>query len=161
MKHFSFFTAIALVAMLFTGCDKDSGTENPSTPVLAITTDAPVPIAAQGGEYRIDYRIQDAREDGIISAAAGEADWISGFNCDTEGVISFVAAANETSEERTATITVTYTYDGTETISESINAVQSAKGAAYDFEMEVKDFSGFYYGSDNGVNGELNYFINL
>lgn len=161
MKSLRFFIAISFVAMLFTGCEKDSETEIPPVPELSITTEAPVAITAEGGEYRVKYRILNACEDGQISADAGAADWIFGFNCDTEGVISFVAAENDTSSERPATITVTYTYNGTETVTASINAVQSAQSVAYDFEMEVTDFSGFYYGSDNGVNGELNYFLNL
>lgn len=161
MKGFSFFTAIALVATLFTGCDKDSETDGPVVPQLSIKTEAPVAIPAEGGECSIEYQILNASADGVVSADAGGAEWISAINCDTEGTVSFVAAANESGTERSAVVTVTYTYNGTETVDASISVVQSAPSTAYDFEMEVADFSGFYYGSDNGVNGELNYYINL
>ena len=72
----------------------------------------------------IEYEITDPAEDGSISADAGDAGWITDINCDTDGVITFSAAANDTEEERQATITVTYTYNGTETVSDAITVSQ-------------------------------------
>ena len=78
-------------------------------PVITITTEEPLALAANGGSYTIEYEITDPAEDGSISADAGDAGWITDINCDTDGAITFSVAANDTEEERQATITVTYT----------------------------------------------------
>lgn len=165
MKNLKIITAVTLIFLLFTSCDKEPKpeiiSEETPAPEIIITTEDPLAINADGGEYRLEYKIKNASEDGKISANAGESNWIFDLNCDTDGVVSFIASANENTDERSADITVVYTYNNTKTISASINVVQSAIEINYDFEMEIQDFSGFYYGSDNGINGELNYFLNL
>ena len=130
----------------------------------------PLTLAADGGSYTIEYEITDPTEDGSISADAGDAGWITDINCDTEGVITFSVAANDTDGERQATITVTYTYNGTETVStytyngtetvsESIDAVQEAneppvQGYDYEYVMLYRSIV-LYPGSPN------NYYIKM
>ena len=131
----------------------------PPVPVITITTEEPLALAADGGSYTIEYEITDPTEDGSISADAGDAGWITDINCDTEGVITFSVAANDTDGERQATITVTYTYNGTETVSESIDAVQEAneppvQGYDYEYVMLYRSIV-LYPGSPN------NYYINM
>ena len=128
-------------------------------PTITITTEDPLTLAADGGSYTIEYEITDPTEDGSISADAGDAGWITDINCDTEGVITFSVAANDTDGERQATITVTYTYNGTETVSESIDAVQEAneppvQGYDYEYVMLYRSIV-LYPGSPN------NYYINM
>ena len=128
-------------------------------PTITITTEDPLTLAADGGSYTIEYEISDPTEDGSISADAGDAGWITDINCDTEGVITFSVAANDTDGERQATITVTYTYNGTETVSESIDAVQEAneppvQGYDYEYVMLYRSIV-LYPGSPN------NYYINM
>ena len=155
MKNLKIITAVTLIFLLFTSCDKEPKpeiiSEETPAPEIIITTEDPLAINADGGEYRLEYKIKNASEDGKISANAGESNWIFDLNCDTDGVVSFIASANENTDERSADITVVYTYNNTKTISASINVVQSAIEINYDFEMEIQDFSGFYYGSDNGI----------
>ena len=128
-------------------------------PTITITTEDPLTLAADGGSYTIEYEISDPTEDGSISADAGDAGWITDINCDTEGVITFSVAANDTDGERQATITVTYTYNGTETVSESIDAVQEAneppvQGYDYEYVMLYRSIV-LYPGSPN------NYYIKM
>ena len=114
---------------------------------------------ADGGSYTIEYEITDPAEDGSISADAGDAGWITDINCDTDGAITFSAAANDTEEERQATITVTYTYNGTETVSESIGVVQEANeppAPQYDFEHEMINLNIINYGGS-----PCNYYITM
>ena len=128
-------------------------------PVITITTEEPLALAADGGSYTIEYEITDPAEDGSISADAGDAGWITDINCDTDGAITFSVAANDTEEERQATITVTYTYNGTETVSESIEAVQEANeppAPQYDFEYEMIYLSILNYGGT-----PCNYYITM
>ena len=128
-------------------------------PTITITTEDPLTLAADGGSYTIEYEISDPTEDGSISADAGDAGWITDINCDTEGVITFSVAANDTDGERQATITVTYTYNGTETVSESIDAVQEANESpvqGYDYEYEMIYLSILNYGGT-----PCNYYITM
>ena len=128
-------------------------------PTITITTEDPLTLAADGGSYTIEYEITDPTEDGSISADAGDAGWITDINCDTEGVITFSVAANDTDGERQATITVTYTYNGTETVSESIDAVQEANESpvqGYDYEYEMIYLSILNYGGT-----PCNYYITM
>lgn len=128
-------------------------------PTITITTEDPLTLAADGGSYTIEYEITDPTEDGSISADAGDAGWITDINCDTEGAITFSVAANDTEEERQATITVTYTYNGTETVSESIEAVQEANEPpvqGYDYEYEMIYLSILNYGGT-----PCNYYITM
>ena len=128
-------------------------------PVITITTEEPLALAANGGSYTIEYEITDPAEDGSISADAGDAGWITDINCDTDGAITFSVAANDTEEERQATITVTYTYNGTETVSESIEAVQEANeppAPQYDFEHEMINLNIINYGGS-----PCNYYITM
>ena len=131
----------------------------PPVPTITITTEEPLALAANGGSYTIEYEITDPAEDGSISADAGDAGWITDINCDTDGAITFSVAANDTEEERQATITVTYTYNGTETVSESIEAVQEANeppAPQYDFEHEMINLNIINYGGS-----PCNYYITM
>ena len=109
-------------------------------PALTVTVDT-VKITADGGAGTITYEVENPVEGAVVTAAAEEGiDWITDFNCETDGAITFSVAANDTEEERQATITVTYTYNGTETVSESIGVVQEANeppAPQYDFEYEM------------------------
>lgn len=119
-------------------------------PTIVITSTEPLSFTADGGQYSLEYEIKDAAQDGKISAEAGDAGWISGFNCDEAGVVSFNVESNTEPEERTATITLTYTYNGSETVNATIEAVQDAAAQggedAQELEMSYRHIT--YYGSN-------------
>lgn len=119
-------------------------------PTVVITSTEPLSFTADGGQYSLEYEIKDAAQDGKISAEAGDAGWISGFNCDEAGVVSFNVESNTEPEERTATITLTYTYNGSETVNATIEAVQDAAAQggedAQELEMSYRHIT--YYGSN-------------
>lgn len=128
-------------------------------PALTVTVDT-VKITADGGAGTITYEVENPVEGAVVTAAAEEGiDWITDFNCETDGAITFSAAANDTEEERQATITVTYTYNGTETVSESIGVVQEANeppAPQYDFEHEMINLNIINYGGS-----PCNYYITM
>ena len=105
------------------GKDTTVVTENPA---IKITTQGSMEIAAEGGDYSIGYTITDPAENGQLSAAC-PADWITGIDYGSEGTVAFSASANETGEERSATITISYTYGDDGKIEDSIDLVQQAK----------------------------------
>lgn len=128
-------------------------------PALTVTVDT-VKITADGGAGTITYEVENPVEGAVVTAAAEEGiDWITDFNCETDGAITFSVAANDTEEERQATITVTYTYNGTETVSGSIGVVQEANeppAPQYDFEHEMINLNIINYGGS-----PCNYYITM
>ena len=94
-------------------CDKKEKEPEPEpaeTPELTLTSESEVNVGADGDEVTITYTLANPAEDGEISASAAEGgDWCDGFNCDTDGQVTFTVAANE-GDARETVVTVTYTY---------------------------------------------------
>ena len=101
------------------------------------------------------YEITNPVDGGQISASSSQT-WIDGFNCDTENTIIFEVAANEQTEARSSILTVVYIYDGGE-VQAQMNIIQEG-AVAYDYEPDLNVFSGTYYGTQFGVNGEYNFY---
>lgn len=112
-------------------------------------------VPAEGGTQSVTYTITDPVEGAKISATSSET-WIDGFNCETEGTITFEVAANEQTERRSSVLTVLYTYADGE-VQAQMNIIQEA-AIAYDYEYDLDVFTGTYYGSQFGVNGEHNWY---
>lgn len=144
------------------GKDTTVVTENPA---IKITTQGSMEIAAEGGDYSIGYTITDPAENGQLSAAC-PADWITGIDYGSEGTVAFSASANETGEERSATITISYTYGDDGKIEDSIDLVQQAKeeppvaedgtiGNDIDFTV-LNTYSDYVDGNDNIMRISIN-----
>ncbi len=96
-----------LSTLLFAGCDKDDPvTPQPLPPSLTFET-ATVNVPAEGGPAQMKYTIENPVEGATVTAKCADS-WISQINATTDGVISFVVAANETTEAREAVIEVSY-----------------------------------------------------
>lgn len=150
--------ASILPAVLLSGCSKP-GTDSPLPEIIPDITGSLL-LPAEGGPASIAYSIAGHADDGKLSAAASE-DWLDGFDCGTDGTVAFTVLPNEDTEDRSAVITLTYTWAGTETVTKQINAIQKGK-IPYDFEfLELDKFYGIYYGDINGINGEHNYNITI
>lgn len=150
--------ASILPAVLLSGCSKP-GTDSPLPEIIPDITGSLL-LPAEGGPASIAYSIARPADDGRLSAAASE-NWLDGFDCGTDGTVAFTVLPNEDTEDRSAVITLTYTWAGTETVTKQINAIQKGK-IPYDFEfLELDKFYGIYYGDINGINGEHNYNITI
>lgn len=159
---------MAAAAIAFAACEKtpaatdDSGSGNGSDtpevptpdvpdPVLKITSSEPVSAPAAGGDFEITYEIKDPADGGKVSAAA-DAEWISGISTATAGKVTFRVSQNTAVEERTAIVTVTYTY-GSEKLSEEVSVEQAAAEASqegYDYDVSIMTFVGTYLGLNYG-----------
>ena len=64
MKNLKIITAVTLIFLLFTSCDKEPKpeiiSEETPAPEIIITTEDPLAINADGGEYRLEYTIKNA-----------------------------------------------------------------------------------------------------
>lgn len=103
--------ALAACCFLF-ACDKnEKQPEEPTeAPELTLTSESEVNVSAEGGEVTITYTLANPAENGGISAQAEDgAEWCDGFNCDTDGQVTFTVAAND-GDAREAVVTVTYSY---------------------------------------------------
>lgn len=155
--------ALAAAAIALAACEKTpaadgsgsgNGGDTPEVPtpdvpdpVLKITSSEPVSATAAGGDFEITYEITDPAENGRVSASA-DVDWISGISTATAGKVTFRVSQNTAVEERTATVTVTYTY-GSEKLSEEVSVEQAAGEASqegYDYDVSINYFMGAYYG---------------
>lgn len=121
--------ALAACCFLF-ACDKnEKQPEEPTeAPELTLTSESEVNVSAEGGEVTITYTLANPAEGGEISASAAEGgDWCDGFNCDTDGQVTFTVAANE-GDARETVVTVTYTYGESEHKDITVTVKQVALG---------------------------------
>lgn len=104
----------AAAVLLLSGCQKE---ENASPEPDVPAAGAPVitlgqellSFTAEEGSYELTYAVENPVDGGKVSAGSDEG-WITPFNCDTDGVVTFTVSANDEQQGRTARITVTYTY---------------------------------------------------
>lgn len=85
----------------------------------------------------------------------GEVEWITGFYTEVVGWLSFNIAANDTAEERTAIVTLTYERDGI-TASDSFTLTQTAGTG----EVAEPEITAGETQINVGAEGEETYFIN-
>lgn len=125
MKRFSLIAAIFVIAFTaLTGC-KD---ETAPKPIFTSTTEGDIVVPAVGGDFKITYTLENPAEDGKVHATADQFDWISDFNCETSGTVTFKVAPNEAETPREGEVTVVYEYSG-DPQSFTVKVTQAAKGA--------------------------------
>lgn len=138
-KVFYFIAIIALVSLY--SCNKEEENNVPD-PEISLNSTDDIVVSYEGGTASIGYKILNPVESSQILAESSE-DWISDFSyTDTE--ISFKVATNEGTEERTATINITYTYgeglavEATATVRQSFeNAVPELKITETEINVEA------------------------
>ena len=105
-----FFSLIALVAVALTSCEPSS-TENPNEVdanlKIKLTSSSVMNFEAEGGEGEITYEFEELTRAHVAEAATAVA-WIENLTSTEEGKVTFNVAANESKEERSATIKVSY-----------------------------------------------------
>ena len=140
--------ALAVCCFLF-ACDKNEKqpAEPAEAPELPLTSESVVNVPADGDEVTITYTLANPAENGDISAKAADGgDWCDGFNCDTDGQVTFTVAANE-GDARETVVTVTYTYGEGEHKDITVTVKQVALG---DPLFELTSESEVSVGKDGG-----------
>lgn len=101
----------AAAGMLLDSCRQDEPVADPELWLA----DSVVVAGAESGVYRVGYSVTDPVDGGHITASAGdEVDWIDGFDTSDDISIMFTVAENEAEEQRTAEVTVVYTFQSGE-----------------------------------------------
>lgn len=107
IKKIQFSTVMIMLslALAVTSCEKPE--EATKQPELVAVTEGNVAVPWEGGNFKVQYEINNPTATGEVIPAT-EAEWISGFFTGTYGEVSFTVAENSEEASRTATITLEY-----------------------------------------------------
>lgn len=98
-------------------------------PELVLSTDM-FTVSAEGGEITIPFIISNPVEGGTVSTAA-DADWLTEKSV-SKNEVSFTIAQNMSAQDRTAKVTLTYTYGEGNTATAEADIVQEGAEGMYD-----------------------------
>lgn len=155
---------LLLATALISSCKPEENVSPDPKPVPAPVIniqDSVIVAEAEGSAFSINYEIINPQENGSITASVDTgAEWISepevNALSDSTGTLSFSISANEGNAERSSSIKIQYTYGDGLNQTANIQIVQSCR--TYDYEMEAEFFTGTYFGTRYGLNGEYNYY---
>lgn len=92
MKRLSLFATVLSVAFTaLTGCEEP---ETSLVPVFEAVSSDDIEVPAEGGIFNIAYSLENPAEGGKVSATTGQSGWITDFDCETSGTVTFKVAAN-------------------------------------------------------------------
>lgn len=139
---FLFFSALSVV--MLGSCQDKVQNENP---VLEIKGQTEITLPATAVEFEITYTLDNPVEGGEITAEFS-ADWITETGHD-DGIFTFTVSENMIEEERSAVVTVKYTWP--EGLSEKkVTVVQAGmEEIPADYEIQAEYFWGEYYGDED------------
>ena len=145
------YSMFGLAVLLFaSSCEKKVEQPDP-TLTLSQTT---ISVSAEGGTSSVAYKVTNPREGAEASVEGLDVDWISNVEVSASN-IDFVVAANEVSESRSVTATVSY--PGAEPA--EFTVTQAPYVVEYDYDFDLTEFAGTLYKDMYGINGENNFSI--
>lgn len=97
-------TAAAVFMLSAFACNEKEN--EAKVPSLTINEET-VTIEAAGGIAGISYTLDNPVEGSTVNASAA-MEWVNTFDCSTEGTITFTVDANDSADERSCEVTVTY-----------------------------------------------------
>ena len=152
------FSLIALVAVALTACEPQQGGVTPgevdSNLKIKLTSQSVMSFEAAGGEGVITYEFEDLTRANVAEAATAVA-WIENLTSTEEGKVTFTVAQNESKEERSATIKVSY---GEYSFMVMVKQAGSQKA---DVDFTATHLNGTYWGKFPGISKGFNYLIIL
>lgn len=130
-------TAASILSVV--GCKKTI--EPMPDPVIELTgiTDNALSFPSEGGAQKIEYTVTNAVEGAKMTAAA-DADWVTNFNAETDGVVTFDVLENKEEAVRTAVIRLEYAYNGT-SVAVEIAATQQAYVVPFSIVVPSEDIT--------------------
>ena len=146
-------SAILLAVLAAVSCSREDNSGD--MPMIVLATGETMVVPAEGGRLSISYGVLNAVADGSITASS-DADWMSGPEYTSGTSLEFVLEPNSQTQNRSSVITLRYRYGGGGSeVEAQMNVIQSAAGHV----LEATEFSGIYYDTLFGKNGEYNYYI--
>ena len=149
------FTLLALALFCLSACEKNETPQEPvdTTTSVEVLSEIPMTIAYQGGKSLILFEIKNPVE-GVRVTAYSNAFWVKDVMAN-DGVVSFVADRNTTSNRREGVITIKYG-----DIEKYVGLIQEVRPEGeYDYETVATVFGGEYLG--NAGEDNYNYYVQL
>ncbi len=134
MKNYHWFVAILVAVISVVSCDLQNRTTE-----FNITSGTQLSVMAEDTIASFNYEIVNVVEGGEISVSLENVDWIKDYDIvehKVSGTINLHLLENESIENRSEVITVTYSYNG-KAIVEGINVIQSTREYDYDYEAQI------------------------
>ena len=152
------FVLLAAASLLFAGCQKEEnqGAE-PEIQLVGLSGNLNIPV--EGGVCEVEYTIVNAVEGGEVSAVSDE-DWVGTIDCSVDNVVKMNVPAWTGSDNRSALVTVIYTYGDGQTVNCTFNVIQNGTGIEVDYDYTMTLFTGEYYGND-GLGGAYEFYTIL
>ena len=143
MKLNKLFLLLLALPLAFVACEPNEINDTPQAdPVLTLTSENSLQFTPEGGNGTITYTLENAVA-GTELTATTTAEWITDITVGE--TITFVVAANESTQKRNDRILVTY---GTE----NFNVFVKQEGVEPVVNFEAQDFHGVYYGTEYSPN---------
>ena len=143
MKLNKLFLLLLALPLAFVACEPNEPIETPTDPaVLTLTSENSLQFTPEGGNGTITYTLENAVA-GTELTATTTAEWITDITVGE--TITFVVAANESTQKRNDRILVTY---GTE----NFNVFVKQEGVEPVVNFEAQNFHGVYYGTEYSPN---------
>ena len=96
-----------------------------SSPSYVSISASDVNVAYNATSGSIAYSIDNSVDGGVVSAAVTEGNWLT-LGSGTSSPLSFTCSANSSMVARTATVTLTYTYNTDQTVTKVVTISQGA-----------------------------------
>ena len=109
MKRLFLYTMAAAAVLSVCSCQEKP--ESGTLPEIKLSEE-PLLLAADGGEADFSFVVESPAEGGEMKVSAPGADWLTGFAVVDDCLVKFAFEANDTGEERTAEILLTYEFGG-------------------------------------------------
>lgn len=156
-RIFYYVTCLAAVALMAVSCDKTSGEDVQDPPVLTIVQSS-INVVGMGGDFELTYIVENPVENATVSAKATET-WIENIDCSVSGKVTFSVPQYFESENRSAIISIEYSYGDGLSVTAQANVIQIA--TEYDHIVEMTIASGTYYGEvySKSMNGTYQYYF--
>ena len=143
MKLNKLFLLLLALPLAFVACEPNEINDTPQAdPVLTLTSENSLQFTPEGGNGTITYTLENAVA-GTELTATTTAEWITDVTVGE--TITFVVAANESTQKRNDRILVTY---GTE----NFNVFVKQEGVEPVVNFEAQNFLGVYYGTEYSPN---------
>ena len=110
-----------------------AGHDVPLPPELTVTSETTVTASPDGERITTTYTVENPVAGASVTADAGEASWINTFETSVEGQVSYTVDANDTGEERSATVTFAYA----DAKPQTVTVTQPKQGAIASFNSGI------------------------
>ena len=126
-----------------------AGHDVPLPPELTVTSETTVTASPDGERITTTYTVENPVAGTSVTADAGEASWINTFETSVEGQVSYTVDANDTGEERSATVTFAYA----DAKPQTVTVTQPKQGAIASFNSGI-----FTSANNTGLSGSWDSF---